>query len=66
MKSMKDAEVSIRQRYAALDMESKACVVKEKTAKDTLAVDENIMKSFSKVRITNTCRRDYLLGGSAL
>lgn len=49
---MKDAEVSIRQRYAALDLESKACVIKEKTAKDTLAVDENIMKSFSKVRIT--------------
>jgi hypothetical protein len=63
---MKDAEVSVRQRYAALDMESKACVVKEKTAKDTLAVDENIMKSFSKVGITKICRRDYLLGGTAL
>lgn len=63
---MKDAELSIRQRYAAVDMESKACIIKEKTAKDTLAVDENIMKSFSKVRITKTCSRDYLLGGSAL
>lgn len=63
---MKDAELSIRQRYAAVDMESKACAIKEKTPKDTLAVDENIMKSFSKVRITKTCSPDYLLGGSAL
>lgn len=51
LKAIKDAELLIRQRYTALDMESKACTLKEKTAKDSPAIDENIMKSFSKVRL---------------
>lgn len=51
-KSVKDAELSIRQRYAALEAENRAGKDKEKALKDS-TTDEKLMKSFSKVIIIN-------------
>jgi hypothetical protein len=45
---VKDAELSIRQRYAALEAENRAGKDKEKALKDS-TTDEKLMKSFSKV-----------------
>ena len=48
---MKEAEIAIRQRYSALEIEIKTGGDRERAAKDSLPIDENLMKSFSKVTL---------------
>ena len=51
IKTVKEAEIAIRQRYSALEIENKTGGDRERALKESLPIDENLMKSFSKVNL---------------
>ena len=55
IKTVKEAEIAIRQRYSALEIENKTGGDRERAQKESLPIDENLLKSFSKVNLYSCC-----------